>query len=83
MITIAYRWWGRVVVCRIVIGCAGVWWILHFTLHSHFSHWFKLRDTRWMDIFLVVSSYMRVLEYDTPVSRIHLAPPPSRQSTEA
>jgi hypothetical protein len=53
------RWWGRVVVCLIVIGRANVWWILHFTLHNYISHW--LRDTLLMDAFLVVTGHIRVL----------------------
>ena len=36
--TITYRW-GRAMVCRIVIVCVDVWWILHFILHNH-----RLRD---------------------------------------
>ena len=62
--TIAYMWWGRVVVCRIVvIGCVDVWWILHFAFYSYVSHW--LRDGLPMDTFLEVASHMRVLEDDT------------------
>ena len=60
MITVAYRWWGRViVVCCIVIVCLDVWWILHFTLHNR-----RLRDALPMDVFLVVTSDMRILKYD-------------------
>ena len=32
--TIAYRWWGRVVGCFIVIRCLNVL-VPHFTMHSH------------------------------------------------
>lgn len=60
--TIAYRWWGRVIVRRIEIGCDHVWWILHFTLHNYISRW--LRDALSMDAFLVVACHMRVLKYD-------------------
>jgi hypothetical protein len=56
---IAYRWWGRVVVCRIVIGCADVWWILQSTVHSDW-----LRDALPMNALLVITSHMRVLKYD-------------------
>ena len=57
--TIAYRWWGRVVVCRIVIGRLDAPWMLHFTLDSHW-----LRDALLMDAFklLVVTSHMRILK---------------------
>ena len=56
--TIAYRWWGRVIVCRIVIGCFDVSWMPHFTVHRHW-----LRGALLMDIFklLVITSHMRVL----------------------
>ena len=56
--SIAYRWWGRVVVCCIVIECLDVPWMLHFTMDS------LLRDTLLMDAFklLVVTSHMRVLK---------------------
>ena len=58
--TIAYRWRGRVVVCPIVIviGCVDVWWVLHFAWHNYISYW-------WRDAFLVVTSHLRVLKYDT------------------
>ena len=59
MIYIAYRWWGRVVVCCIVIGCINVWWILHFTLHNH-----RLRDSLPIDAQLVITGHMRVLKYN-------------------
>jgi hypothetical protein len=61
--TTAYRWWRKVVVCRVVIGHDDVRWVLHFARHSHISHW--LRDAHLMDAFLVVTSHMRVLKYDT------------------
>ena len=32
---ITYRWRQRVVVCRIVIWCVDVWWVLHFAYISH------------------------------------------------
>jgi hypothetical protein len=60
-ITIAYKWWGRVVVvCRMVIGRAVVWWILHFTLHNH-------RLLPAIDALLVITCitcHMGVLKYD-------------------
>ena len=43
-IDMAYRWWGRVVVCRIVIGSVDVWWILHFTLHNYISYWLRVLE---------------------------------------
>jgi hypothetical protein len=50
-INIAYRRWGRVVVCPIVIGRANVWWwIMHFTLYNYISHWLGLRDAILVDI---------------------------------
>jgi hypothetical protein len=60
-ITIAYRWWWvRVVVGHIVIRCVDAWWILHFTLQSH---WF--RDAFPIDALLIPTSYcMKVLEHD-------------------
>ena len=61
--TIAYGRWWRAVICRIVIGCIDVWWILHFAFYSYVSHW--LRDGLPMDTFLEVASHMRVLEDDT------------------
>ena len=57
---ITYRWRQRVVVCRIVIWCVDVWWVLHF---AYISHW--LMDAFPVDAFLVVTSLMRVLTYDT------------------
>ena len=57
--TIIYRWRERMVVCHIVIGRVNVWWVLHFTSHSH---WW--RDTLPMDTFQVVTSHIRVLKYD-------------------
>ena len=60
---IVYRWWGRMIVCRIVIGCVDVVWILHFTLHNHISHW--PRDALPMDVLLVITGHMRVLKNDT------------------
>jgi hypothetical protein len=59
-ITIAYRWWGRVVVCRIVIGRADVWWIQHFTLHKLHIH--RLRDALPIDVLLVITSHVRDLK---------------------
>jgi hypothetical protein len=50
-----------------VPGCnwvrLNVWWVLYFTLHSHVLP--RLREALPMDVFLIVTSYMRVLEYDT------------------
>jgi hypothetical protein len=63
MIIITYRWWERVVVRRVVIGCVYVWWVLYFTLHSHVLP--RLSDALQMDVFLVVTTHMRVLEHDT------------------
>ena len=62
-LTSAYRWCGRVVVCRIVIECVDVWWILHFALHNCVSHW--LRDVLSTDAFVVVACHIMVLTYDT------------------
>ena len=58
--SIAYRWWGRVVVCCVVIGCVEVLLILQFTLHKH-----GLRDSLPMDAFLVATSHVKVLKCDT------------------
>ena len=59
-ITIAYRWRGRVIVCRIVIGCVDVWWILHITLHNH-----RLGEALSIDALLVITSHLRVLKSET------------------
>jgi len=59
---IAYKWWGRVIVSRIVIGCVDAVRILHFTLHSHVSHW--LRDAHPMDVLLVITGPVKVLKKD-------------------
>ena len=48
------------IVCRIVVVCINVWWILHFTLHNR-----GLRDALLVDVILVDTSYMRILRYDT------------------
>ena len=45
--------------CRIVIGCVDVSWVLHFTLHNH-----RLRDSLSIDALLVTTSSMRVLKHD-------------------
>ena len=63
LMTIAYGWRGRVVVGHIVIGCVDVWWVMHFALHSYISHW--MRGAFSMDAFLVVTSHVRILKYDT------------------
>ena len=70
--TIAYWWWGIVVVCRIVIviGYVDVWWVVHFALHKYIPHW--LRVALPMDAFLVVISHMRVLKYDTHGSMVKM-----------
>ena len=62
MISIAYRWGGRVILFCVVIGCVDVSWILHFTLHDHVSHW--MRDALLMDALLVITSHSRVLKRD-------------------
>ena len=61
-ITIAYRWWGRVVVCRIVIGCLYASLMWHFTVHSH-----CLRGALQMDAskLLVTTGHMRILKFNT------------------
>ena len=56
---ITYRWRGRAIVGHIVIGCVD---ILHFTWHSHISHWPK--DALAMSALLVITIHMRVLRYD-------------------
>ena len=43
--------------CRVVIGCIDVSWIVHFTLHNHW-----LRDNLPMDALLVINHHMRVLD---------------------
>lgn len=59
--TIAYMWWGRVVVCRIVvIGCVDVSWIMRFTLHNH-----RLGEALSIDALLVITSHLRVLKSET------------------
>ena len=57
--TVSIAHWGRVVVCRIVIGCLDVPWMLHFTMDNHW-----LRDALLMDTLklLVITSHMRVLK---------------------
>jgi hypothetical protein len=60
---ITHRWWGKVIVCHIVIGCFDVLWILHFTLYDRISHW--LRIDLQVSALLVITSYMRVLRNDT------------------
>jgi hypothetical protein len=62
-INIAYRWWGKVVMCRVVIGHDDVRRVLHLAWHSHISH--RLRDALPMVAFLVVTSHVRVLTYNT------------------
>ncbi|KAH9043562.1 hypothetical protein EDB83DRAFT_2407741 [Lactarius deliciosus] len=53
------RWWGRVIVCWIVIWCDNVVWILHFILLDHVSQW--LRDSFLpMDVLLIITGDMRV-----------------------
>ena len=56
--SIAYRWWGRVV-RHIVIGCVDVWWMPHFTVHSP-----GLKDALLIGAFklLVTNSHMKVLK---------------------
>ena len=51
--TIAYRWWRRVVKYHVVSGCVDVWWILYFALRGYISK--QLKDCS----FLVVTSHMR------------------------
>ena len=54
--TSAHRWLGRVVLCRIVIGCVDAWWVLHFALYDYISHWLR-------DALPVATGHMRVLKY--------------------
>ena len=61
--SIAYRW-ARVIVCRIVMGCIDVVWVLHFTLHNHISHWVRDLLILLMDVLLVINGHMRVLKDD-------------------
>ena len=48
--------------CRIVIGCVDVLWILHLTFHNRIPHW--LRDALPMSALVIITSQMRVLRYD-------------------
>ena len=43
--------------CRIVIVCVNVRWILHFTLHNH-----RLRVSLPIDALLVITGHMKVLK---------------------
>ena len=57
---LAHRWWGRVIVCRIVMGCIDAVRIPHLIFHSHVSYW--LRDALLMDVLLVITSHIGVLK---------------------
>ena len=60
---ITYRWRWRGILCRIVIGCVDVLWILHLTLHNRISH--LLRDALPVSALVIITSQVRVLRYDT------------------
>ncbi|KAF8260539.1 hypothetical protein EI94DRAFT_1748162 [Lactarius quietus] len=51
----------RMILRRIVIVCVDVLWILHITLYNHIPHW--LREALSMDTALIITGYVRVLEF--------------------